>query len=180
MSDVVENTPLHWVVAQIKALLEANESGVPCVVGRNKLAEHHEDRCIVFVPTVGRFETTRGGKQQDADQVAKLLATVPLQVEAHVFGECFNVAWLLWQNVINAARQVLSTNSTNTRVNFPADDPGKSATNLASYCIVHTFEWQLTAWDGFLPLPTDCNVASFKPTKQTQKMLTYDIVNKTI
>ena len=88
---------------------------------------------------------------------AKTRALTTLRVDAHIVAECFEVASVLHNNVIEASRQALKANSLPVGYEWISMTERKSAgLNSREEYVIQGFEWKLHTWQGIVKLPPPC------------------------
>lgn len=156
-------TQIRANVNEIAALLV--QSQAEFLVGEDERQRWKGMRHVAFVPADGDEaeleDPTAVGDlsipQADGSpptQYAQPMYTAPIRVIAHIVAESEEATWVLWQNVLNACRQVMGTNFKGMRFRLPLQTAGQSSPMYdGAWYVQQDLMWRVTFYKGIVPMP---------------------------
>lgn len=154
---------LRQQVDDIAALLE--QCQCEFLFGEEERQQWRTTRHVAFVPRDGDEgyleEPIAHGDVAISDatdtepaKFAQPLKVVPVRVTAYIVAETETAAWVLWQNVVNASRQVMGKSSVAARFRLPTQEPGESSPlHDGSWYVEQDFMWKIHMWKGIVAMP---------------------------
>jgi hypothetical protein len=136
-----------------------SESQADFLLGEDERQRWQGLRHVAFVPVDGdelelEEPSAVGDLRLSSVAYAQPMLSAPIRVIAHIVAESEEATWLLWQNVLNACRDVMGVNFRGMRFRIPNQATGESSPLYdGAWYVQQDLMWRVTFYKGIVPMP---------------------------